>query len=140
MGMGVATNRSSRSARPATALVWSRYLAVLFASGLGIGEAVINWGHWQYAPLWIIDYVIVAWLLWAVVSTRAGQRIHLLLAAWAFTSGVFYMALFVSLDPQVGPVVNPVLLSLIGVMFAASVTGFLLALLTIPAQRVDPVS
>jgi hypothetical protein len=118
------------------ALAWSRYIAVLFAIGLGIGEAVINWGRWQYAPLWIVDYVIVAWLLWAFVSTRAGQRIHLLLAAWAFTSGVFYMALFTSLDPQLGLTVSPVLLSLIGVMLAASVAGFFFALLTIRAQQV----
>jgi hypothetical protein len=117
------------------ALAWSRYIAVLFAIGLGIGEAVINWGRWQYAPLWIVDYVIVAWLLWAFVSTRAGQRIHLLLAAWAFTSGVFYMALFISLDPQLGLTLSPVLLSLIGVMLAASVAGFLFALPTIHAQQ-----
>ena len=118
------------------ALAWSRFIAVLFAIGLGIGETVINWGRWQYAPLWIVDYVIVAWLLYAFVSTRAGQRIHLLLAAWAFTAGVFYMALFVSLDPQLGLVVSPVLLSLIGAMLAASIAGFLFALLTIHAQQV----
>jgi hypothetical protein len=80
-------------------LAWSRYIAVLFAIGLGVGEAVMNWGRWQYAPLWIVDYVIVAWLLCAFVLTRAGQRIHVLLAAWAFTASVFYMALFASLDP-----------------------------------------
>jgi hypothetical protein len=117
------------------ALAWSRLIAVLFAIGLGIGEAVINWGRWQYAPLWIVDYVIVAWLLWAVVSTRTGQSVHLLLAAWAFTSGVFYMALFTSLVPGLGLTVSPILLSLIGVMLAASVAGFFLALLTIRAQR-----
>jgi hypothetical protein len=118
------------------ALAWSRYIAVLFAIGLGIGEAVINWGRWQYAPLWIVDYVIVAWLLYAFVSTRAGHRIHLLLAAWAFTAGVFYMVLFISLDPQLGLVVSPVLLSVVGAMLAASIAGFLFALLTIHGQQV----
>jgi hypothetical protein len=117
-------------------LAWSRYIAVLFAIGLGVGEAVMNWGRWQYAPLWIVDYVIVAWLLCAFVLTRAGQRIHVLLAAWAFTAGVFYMALFASLDPQRGLTVGPVLLFLIGVMLAASVAGFSFALLTIHAQKV----
>jgi hypothetical protein len=117
------------------ALLWSRYIAVSFAIGLGIGEAVINWGRWQYAPLWIVDYVIVAWLLYAFVSTRAGQRVHLLLAAWAFTAGVFYMALFISLDPQLALTVSPVFLALVGGMLAASVTGFLLALLAIHAQQ-----
>ena len=118
------------------ALAWSRYIAVLFAIGLGIGEAVMNWGRWQYAPLWIVDYVIVAWLLYAFVSTRAGRRIHLLLAAWAFTAGVFYMVLFITLDPQLGLTVSPVFLSLIGAMLAASIAGFFLALRTIHAQHV----
>ena len=117
------------------ALAWSRYIAVLFAIGLGIGEAVMNWGRWQYAPLWIVDYIIVAWLLYAFVSTRAGRRIHLLLAAWAFTAGVFYMALFISLDPELGLTVDPVLLSLMGVMLAASIAGFFFAWLTIHGQR-----
>jgi hypothetical protein len=109
-------------------------MALLFAIGLGIGEAVMNWGRWQYAPLWIVDYAIVVWLLYAFVSTRAGQRIHLLLAAWGFTAGVFYMALFISLDPQLGLTVSPVLLSLMAVMLAASIAGFFLALLTIHAS------
>jgi hypothetical protein len=28
-------------------LQWSRYAALVFAVGLAISEAVINWGHWQ---------------------------------------------------------------------------------------------
>lgn len=38
-------------------LACSRRFALVFAIALGIGEAVINWGHWQYAPLWIVDYI-----------------------------------------------------------------------------------
>ena len=116
------------------ALALSRYIAIVFAVGLGIGEAVINWGRWQYAPLWIVDYVIVAWLLWGVIATRAGERVHLLLAAWAFTAGVFYMALFVGLDPELGATISPVLLSLTGLMLAAAVAGFSLALLNVRAD------
>lgn len=86
-------------------LQWSRYTALLFAVGLGIGEAVINWGHWQFAPLWIVDYVCVAWLLAGFYKTRSQavsrQSIAVLTSAWAFTAGVFYMALFISLDPEV---------------------------------------
>src|SRR5262245_31173498 len=46
-------------------LTGCRYLALAYAIGLAIGEAVINSSqeHWQYAPLWIIDYVIVAYLV-----------------------------------------------------------------------------
>ena len=117
------------------ALMWSRHIAVVFAVGLGIGEAVINWGHWQYAPLWIVDYICVAWLLWSVVTTRGGEDVHRLLAAWAFTAGVFYMALFVSLSPQIGLNVGSVLLWLMGVMLAASVAGLALAWFAIRTQR-----
>jgi hypothetical protein len=86
-------------------LQWSRYTALLFAVGLGIGEAVINWGNWQFAPLWIVDYVCVVWLLAGFYQTRSQaisrQSIAVLASGWAFTAGAFYMALFISLDPEV---------------------------------------
>lgn len=112
------------------ALAISRYLALPFAIGLGIGETIINWGHWQFAPLWIIDYVIVAWLLYAFLKTRHGEHVHILLAAWALTSGIFYMALFLSLDPELASDVRPgaILLTLMGVMFVSSLIGFFSAL------------
>ena len=118
-------------------LSWSRYLALLFAIGLGIGETVMNWGHWQYAPLWIVDYIIVGWLLWSFFKTRSGRNVYTLLGGWAFTAGVFYMALFVGLDPISAYHLesNVVLLVLIGFMFAVSVIGFLCALLAAHAQQ-----
>jgi len=118
-------------------LAWSRHLALLFAIGLGIGEAVMNWGHWQYAPLWVVDYVIVAWLIWAFVKTRSGGYVHILLSGWAFAAGVFYMALFISLDPSLVSVfkVEPVLLALMGLLLTSSVVGFLCALSAVRAER-----
>ena len=86
-------------------LQWGRHTALLFAVGLGTGEAVINWGHWQFAPLWIVDYICVVWLLAGFYQTRSQavgrQSIAVLASGWAFTAGVFYMALFISLDPEV---------------------------------------
>lgn len=118
-------------------LACARYLALLFAIGLGIGEAVINWGHWQYAPLWIVDYIIVAWLIWAFFKTRSGGHVYALLSGWAFTAGIFYMALFVSLDPAIpAPMRAPtVLLFLMGLMLGVSIAGFLCALFSIHAQQ-----
>lgn len=86
---------------------WSRYTALLFAIGLAIGEAVINWGDWQYAPLWIVDYVCVAWLLAGFWQTRQGTHLWVLISGWAFTAGVFYMALFVSMEPVISKVITP---------------------------------
>jgi hypothetical protein len=111
------------------ALQWSRLTALLFAIGLALGEAVVNWGDWQYAPLWIVDYLIVIWLVCAFFWTRQRRHCHSLTTAWAFTSGVFYMALFVWLDPErprepgseEGSV--RVLLSLIALMLVIAVLG-----------------
>ena len=41
-------------------------IATLYSIILGIVEAMLNWGDWQYAPLWIVDYLIVIILLSAV--------------------------------------------------------------------------
>ena len=118
-------------------LACSRYLALVFAIGLGIGEAVINWGHWQYAPLWIVDYIIVGWLLWAFFKTRSGGHVHSLLSGWAFAAGIFYMAFFISLDPAIPAHMRAgaVLLILMGLMLGWTIIGLLCALLTIHAQQ-----
>jgi len=114
-------------------LQWSRYTALLFAIGLGIGEAVINWGHWQYAPLWIVDYVCVAWLLAGFYQTRHGGNIATLIGGWAFTTGVFYMALFISLDPEIARhfTRNPTLDALICAMLILAVLGVITAWLAL---------
>ncbi|MBM4208081.1 MAG: hypothetical protein FJ190_08700 [Gammaproteobacteria bacterium] len=110
-------------------LTCSRYLALVFAIGLGIGETAMNWGYWQYAPLWIVDYMIVGWLLLGYYQTRAGQNINTLLTAWAFTAGVFYIALFVSLDPELKPYINAdtVILALMALLLMLSVIGLFTA-------------
>ncbi len=111
----------------------SRWLALIFAIGLGIGEAVINWGNWQFAPLWIVDYVIVAWLLVGFFQTRQRSEVTVLASGWAFTAGVFYMALFVGLSPEwlkCQPERNSTLEFLIGLMLALAVFGFVCALLS----------
>ena len=79
-------------------LTWSRYSALVFAIGLAIGEAAINWGHWQWWPLWVVDYGIVVWLLAAFLASRNPARAHTLTTAWAFAFGVFYIALFATLE------------------------------------------
>jgi hypothetical protein len=76
----------------------SRYIASLFAVCLAIGETMLNWGHWQFWPLWVVDYVIAVWLLIAVWLTRRPGASHHLTTAWAFTAGVLYMALFGGMD------------------------------------------
>ena len=119
------------------AFVVSRYLALLFAIGLAIGETIISWGHWQFAPLFIIDYLTAAFLLWAYYQTRNPGRASTLLAAWAFSAGVFYMDLFVNLDPQLPAQLRPTttVMALIVFVLVLSLVGFVTALFAIRAQQ-----
>ena len=78
----------------------NKILASVFAIGLGVGEAVMNWGNWQYAPLWIVDYMIVIALLIGVFQVSIRKSASILKASWAFSFGVMYMALFVTIDPD----------------------------------------
>lgn len=115
------------------AFVVSRYLALLFAIGLAIGETVISWGHWQFAPLWFIDYLVAALLLSAFFTTRDAARAYALLAGWAFSAGVFYMDLFVNLDPQLPATLRPtnIVMALIVFVLALSLVGFFSALIAL---------
>src|SRR5688572_20388376 len=109
----------------------SRYLALVFAIVLAVVEAALNMSRpqWQYAPLWIIDYVIVAALLMGFWLTRRPVHTPVLMAAWALAAGVFYMGLFVSLDPELkwGDGADPLLLFLIGLALTVQVLGLALA-------------
>jgi hypothetical protein len=114
----------------------SRYLAVLFAFGLAIGETIISWGHWQFAPLWIIDYLTAICLLYAFYMTRSGEKPWALMAAWAFSLGVFYMDLFVNIDPHLPANLrpDPVVIWLIVLCIVVSLAGFFTALFATRAQ------
>lgn len=109
----------------------SRYLALVFALVLAVVEALLNMAlpKWQYAPLWIIDYVIVFALLGSFWVTRRRAHTPLLMASWALGAGVFYMALFIGLDPalKLGLADQPLLMSLIGLALCVQLLGLALA-------------
>src|SRR5262245_30629395 len=83
-------------------LLLSRYLAIAFGVVLAVVETILNerQPHWQFAPLWIIDFVMAAWLVAAGVAARKERFVPLLLAGWTLTVGVFYMAFFIGLEPE----------------------------------------
>jgi hypothetical protein len=112
---------------PAWLLASSRYLAVAYAITLAIAEAAINSSqeHWQYAPLWIIDYVIAAWLLIGFRLTRGGRYIPVLMSAYALSAGVMYLAFFSNLDPELPEALRGpgVIVALIGLALGVSVAG-----------------
>ncbi len=108
-------------------LSFCRYVALLYAIGLGIGEAVINSSReqWQYAPLWIIDYLIVGYLLFGFWATRRGRNIPVLMSAYALSTGVLYIAFFLHFDPELPEALRgeQVIVALIGVILCVSVIG-----------------
>jgi len=123
-------------------LQWSRYAALFFAIGLGIGEAVINWGNWQFAPMWIVDYICVVWLLAGFHQTRSQavsrQSIAVLASGWAFTAGAFYMALFFSLDPGVAKYnigASGTILIAIGLMLLIAALGVVTSFIALRSSK-----
>lgn len=105
----------------------NRTLAFLFAVGLGIGETILNWGHWQYAPLWIVDYMIVVWLL--IGAFHKDNAAAVLTGAWAFAFGVMYMALAVATEPTLQGLIRlPIIIKiLMGLLIALSMIGLTLS-------------
>ena len=75
-------------------------IAALYSIILSVTEAALNWGDWQYAPLWIVDYLIVLILLLAVFIFKDKIQKYLLLTGWSFSAGVMYMVLFINLEPE----------------------------------------
>ncbi len=110
----------------------NKSLAIFYALGLGVGEAVMNWGNWQYAPLWIVDYMIVAALLVGVFQKTISRSASILKASWAFSFGVMYMALFVTIEPDKAEHyhASPTILYLISLLIFLSVMGIILSYLT----------
>jgi hypothetical protein len=100
-----------------------------YAIGLAIGETVLNSSapQWQYAPMWIIDYVIVVFLIVGVWITRRSRNVPILMSAYALSTGVMYMVFFQSLDPDLPEAAQPhdILVTLMGLVFGISVIGLL---------------
>jgi hypothetical protein len=104
-----------------------RYVALVYAIGLAIVETVLNssQAQWQYAPMWVIDYLIVAYLLAGFWMTPRGKYTPVLMSAYALSTGVLYMALFVNFDPELPAALRGqgTVVTLIGLAFAVSVVG-----------------
>jgi len=49
-------------------------IATVYSIVLAVVEALLNWGDWQYAPLWIVDYLIVIILLLGVFVYKENQQ------------------------------------------------------------------
>jgi len=107
-------------------------IATLYSIILAIVEAMLNWGDWQYAPLWIVDYLIVIILLLAVFVFKKNIQRLMLLLGWAFSSGVMYMAFFINLEPIPTTIKSPNIegiLALVGLALVVSIIGVVLTMI-----------
>ena len=104
-------------------------IATVYSIVLAVVEALLNWDDWQYAPLWIVDYLIVIILLLGVFVYKENQR-KVLLLGWSFSSGVMYMALFINLEPSstLTPLDSNILYS-IALALTVSLVGIILTMI-----------
>ena len=105
-------------------------IASLFSIILAIVEVMLNWGDWQYAPLWIVDYIII--LLSAVFVFKENTQRLMLLLGWAFSAGVMYMVLFINLEPIPTTIASPNvegILPLVGLALIVSIVGVVLTII-----------
>ncbi len=114
----------------------SAYLALAFGLTLAVGEAMRNWGDWQWWPFWTIDYMAAALLIFGGQRALNTGTLRWLAGGWGFTAAMFWMSFFSHLDQlrrqadlHTGPMDERRLILIIGVMLGIALTGFLLILL-----------
>ena len=104
--------------------------ATLYSIILGIVETILNWGNWQYAPLWIVDYIIGIILLLSVFIFKNKLQKYLLLIGWSFSAGVMYMVLFINLEPNTTlEILDKNILFTVSLALIVSIIGIVLTLL-----------
>lgn len=115
----------------------SAILAIGFAIFLAVGEAVRNWGDWQWWPFWAIDYLAAALLGIGGFRALTRREKTVLCGAWGLTTGMFYMSFFNHVEwlragkdqsYAGGAISESVLTSIIGAMLAIAAFGFVAAL------------
>ncbi len=113
----------------------SAWLAIVFAACLAIVELARNWGDWQWAPFWIVDYMASALLVFGGQRALNRGTLRWLTGAWGFTAAMFYMSFFSHIYNlqtrslvHTGPIEETTLTVIIGVLLVIAFAGFFLAL------------
>ncbi|MEM1263545.1 MAG: hypothetical protein AAGH76_14175 [Pseudomonadota bacterium] len=102
-------------------------LSVITGVGLAIAETLLNWGDWQSAPFFIVDFVGAALLVagGASVLQRYSVGVALMSGGWYFCAGMVWMSFFGNLAlgcPDQSLTCGPYL-ALVGGFFAYTVVG-----------------
>ncbi|MGU3654529.1 hypothetical protein [Mycolicibacterium sp. A43C] len=110
----------------------SAWLAVAFGALLAVLEIVRNWGHWQWWPFWVVDYVAASLLLCGGIAALTKRGAAWLAAGWGFTCALFWGSFFGHYEnAREGIVTEPneeTLTVMIGIMFAITIGGLVVTL------------
>jgi hypothetical protein len=86
-------------------LRYAALMALIYSAGLAGFETLVNWGQWQWWPLWLVDYVAAAMLAVGAIGVirhySAGAA--MLAAAWGFALGMMWMSLAGNIEAGVDP-------------------------------------
>jgi hypothetical protein len=107
----------------------SAWLAIVFGLALAVLEVVRNWGHWEWWPFWVVDYVAATLLVvgGALAIRRYSSR--WLTGGWGFTCAMFWMSFFGHYEGLLkagaqASAREQHLTTIIGLMFALTIFGF----------------
>ncbi len=114
----------------------SAVLALVFGVFLALAETARNWGNWQWWPFWLVDFIAAALLIAGstLVLRRSPNGTPVLCGAWGFTTAMFYMSFWSHIEhfneAADGNLSQNPLTVIIGIMWAITLVGFSLALLS----------
>ena len=114
----------------------SAVLALVFGVFLALAETARNWGDWQWWPFWLVDFIAAALLIAGstLVLRGSANGSPVLCGAWGFTTAMFYMSFWSHIEhfneAADGNLSQSPLTVVIGIMWAITIVGFGLALLS----------
>jgi hypothetical protein len=110
------------------------FASPLFALGFGIfialAETARRWGNWPFLPFLLDDWIAGIFLVYGAFRSRRSWAVGrpYQAAAWAFMCGLMYGSFFTHLEhwsqpPEPGWIPHPILVIIIGALFAMALAG-----------------
>lgn len=106
--------------------------AIISGFLLFAGEAVRNWGDWQWWPFWLVDFIAATLLIiggYFALLPAHKRKLSIITGAYGFSTAMGYSSFFGhlnSLDQATnGPIPHLTLTITIGVLFALSAIFFI---------------
>ena len=112
-------------------ITWFARASIAFAVLLAVGEAVRNWGDWQWWPFWLVDYITAGLLFFGgrcALKESTERRVSPLVGAFGFSASLGYISFFGHMSDinggTNGPIPHIALTAIIGVLFVFALGAF----------------